>query len=151
LGPLTYLFQSASQNATTYLWDFGTGVPVDSSQNPSYTYAFDGTYTATHIAINECGSDTATIVLFTNLDDDFIRSVQVLPNPFSDYAEIRFDNPGGEIYGLRLFDQRGRLIREYAEGRTDHFRIERGELAPGLYLFQITHEGRQFTGKIMAQ
>ncbi|MEL7341604.1 MAG: PKD domain-containing protein, partial [Bacteroidota bacterium] len=152
-APLTYRFQSASQNASTYLWDFGDGSPVDSSQNPVHLYVFDGFYTVTHIAINECGADTVTIENFLteNIKDDFIRSVQVVPNPFTEQTQIRFDNPQGKAYRLRLYDQHGKLVRQYAEQRGNHFEIERGDLSAGLYLFEIQHESGRYTAKLMIQ
>ncbi|MEL7342546.1 MAG: T9SS type A sorting domain-containing protein, partial [Bacteroidota bacterium] len=117
---------------------------------PTHTYAFDATYIATHIALNECGGDTTQVnVNILNIDDDFIPSVQVVPNPFTEQSEIRFDNPQGKAYSLRLYDQQGQLVREYAEQRGDHFRIERGDLSAGLYLFQLTHEAQQYTGKLI--
>ncbi|MEL6844652.1 MAG: PKD domain-containing protein, partial [Bacteroidota bacterium] len=150
--PLTYEFSSLSLHATSYIWDFGDGSPTVTTQNATHTYAFDGSYTTTLIVSNECGSDTTTVlVLIGNIDSEFARSIKVVPNPFRDQTEISFDNPQGHAYGLRLYDQQGRIVREYAEQRGDHFRIERGELSAGLYLFEIHHESGSYTAKLMIQ
>lgn len=57
-GP-TATFTNTSQNATTYLWDFGDG-SVSSAVNPTHTYQAEGTYTVTLTATNICGSQTFT-------------------------------------------------------------------------------------------
>ncbi|MCC6600687.1 MAG: PKD domain-containing protein, partial [Crocinitomicaceae bacterium] len=49
---LTYSFQSASENATTYYWDFGTVFTGDHStqQNAEFTFPDTGVYVITHVA-----------------------------------------------------------------------------------------------------
>ncbi|GAB4142381.1 MAG: hypothetical protein Fur0041_17500 [Bacteroidia bacterium] len=64
-SPMT--FTNQSQNAATYLWDFGVGTltsDTSSSANPTYTYTTAGTYTVTLIAdpASNCG-DTATLMV----------------------------------------------------------------------------------------
>lgn len=53
-------FVNASQNATSYEWDFGDGSEVSTDENPSHTYAEDGTYTVTLTASNGAEEDVAT-------------------------------------------------------------------------------------------
>jgi glucose/arabinose dehydrogenase/regulation of enolase protein 1 (concanavalin A-like superfamily) len=65
LGPLTVQFSSAGSTdpyglPLTYSWDFGDGSPVDTSANPSHTYATNGTYTATLTVSNGTLTGTAT-------------------------------------------------------------------------------------------
>jgi PKD repeat protein len=52
-------FTNISQNATSYLWDFGDG-NTSSAENPDHLYAADGFYTVALTAINDCGSVTYT-------------------------------------------------------------------------------------------
>ena len=59
---LTVNFQNTSQNADSLSWNFGDGVFSDET-NPSHTYAADGMYTVTLIAINGCASDTFELEL----------------------------------------------------------------------------------------
>lgn len=51
---LEVTFSNFSQNATTYLWDFGDGNTSD-LENPVHTYAASGTYTVTLTATNGAG------------------------------------------------------------------------------------------------
>lgn len=70
-APLTVNFINNSQNATFYHWNFGTGVPSDTSNlfQPTFTYTDTGTYVIQLIAYSPNGcipSDTAytTVVVY---------------------------------------------------------------------------------------
>jgi PKD repeat protein len=56
---VTVSFTNTSQNATSYLWDFGDG-STSSEANPTHTYLDGGTYTVTLSATNICGTTTST-------------------------------------------------------------------------------------------
>ncbi len=58
----TATFTNSSQNATSYIWNFGDG-SNSSLANPTHTYLADGTYTVTLTATNNCGSTTFTQVV----------------------------------------------------------------------------------------
>lgn len=53
----TATFTNLSSGGTTFLWNFGDG-NSDTQQNPSHTYAANGTYTVCLITYNPCYSDT---------------------------------------------------------------------------------------------
>ncbi len=48
--PLEVNFQNTSQNASSYVWDFGGGTGSSSMENPSQLYTIPGDYTVTLIA-----------------------------------------------------------------------------------------------------
>jgi len=50
-------FLNTSTDATEFAWDFGDGNDSE-EENPTHTYATNGTYTVTLIASNPCGSAT---------------------------------------------------------------------------------------------
>lgn len=56
----TVAFNNTTSNGTSYQWSFGDG-GTSSETNPVHTYQTDGVYTATLIAFNGCGADTATV------------------------------------------------------------------------------------------
>lgn len=78
LGNGSYQFQNNSQNATSYLWDFGDGTTSD-EENPTHTYADFGNYTVALTAFGPCGEVTFTYNL----------TVAVTPT-----AEFSFQNSG---------------------------------------------------------
>lgn len=53
----TVNFTSSSTNATTYAWSFGDGA-TSTLENPTHTYAADGSFDVTLITSNACGNDT---------------------------------------------------------------------------------------------
>ncbi len=55
----TAAFTNHSQNAGSYLWDFGDGL-TDTLPDPAHTYLNDGSYKVILIAANPCSTDTAT-------------------------------------------------------------------------------------------
>ncbi|TND09398.1 MAG: PDK repeat-containing protein [Bacteroidetes bacterium] len=62
--PLTVTPVNASQNATTYVWNFGDGSPpvtTTSPVPPTHIYTVAGTYTITLVASNSCNSSTSTV------------------------------------------------------------------------------------------
>ena len=59
-APLTVTFTNQSQNASTYMWDFGDGATATDIA-PSHTYTSPGTYTVVLTADGgACGSDVET-------------------------------------------------------------------------------------------
>ncbi|GAB4495889.1 MAG: hypothetical protein OHK0019_26280 [Saprospiraceae bacterium] len=66
---LTVSFTNNSQNASSYLWNFGDGA-TSSESNPVHVYQNGGTYTVTLTATNNCGSTTFT-------QDIFVESVPI--------------------------------------------------------------------------
>lgn len=55
----TIQFMNDSWRSTNFEWSFGDG-GNSNLENPSYTYAANGTYTVQLIASSECGEDTVT-------------------------------------------------------------------------------------------
>ena len=55
----TASFTNSSSNATSYEWDFGDG-STSTEENPTHTYATNGTYEVTLTATNDCGPSSVT-------------------------------------------------------------------------------------------
>ena len=60
-APLVVDFSDVSTGATSWSWNFGDGGTA-TTQNPSYTYTAEGTYTVVLTVSNACGSDMATMI-----------------------------------------------------------------------------------------
>lgn len=82
--PIT--FENQSQNAVSYIWDFGDG-NTDTFPHPSNTYEQPGTYNITLIAIDEKGC-TDTIVKPINIEEEWYIYI---PNTFTPDGD-RFNN-----------------------------------------------------------
>ena len=65
-------------------WDFGDGVGTSTQANPSYTYALDGVYTVTYVAIDSstCNiADTAYFNVLLTLAPPFSATLDFTPPP----------------------------------------------------------------------
>ena len=63
-APHTVSPVNASQNADTYVWNFGDGTPAVTTTSPippSHTYTVGGSYTISVVASNSCNSSNATV------------------------------------------------------------------------------------------
>lgn len=57
---LMYTFTNESQNATSYVWDFGDGSTTSTDANPVHTFTAAGTFTVKLTATGDGGSDVIT-------------------------------------------------------------------------------------------
>lgn len=74
--------------------------------------------------------------------------IHVQPNPFDRELEIFFENPDNEAVTAVLSDLTGRVLRQIPGIRADNFRIERGNLASGIYLLTLRGERGSATVKV---
>lgn len=80
-----------------------------------------------------------------------IEGWNLYPNPAQDAAFVRFDNPDGKRYEVRLIDMQGRVL-EMQQTHSNSFRIALERYAPGMYLCQLKAEdGRTTTGKLLLE
>jgi uncharacterized repeat protein (TIGR01451 family) len=93
-----------------------------------------------------------TINSSTDLEGELqIQGWKLFPNPAQDAAFIRFDNPDGQLYEVRLLDMQGRLL-EMQQTRSNGFRMALERYAPGMYLCQLKAEdGRTTSGKLLLE
>ncbi|MEL6865354.1 MAG: lysyl oxidase family protein [Bacteroidota bacterium] len=77
--------------------------------------------------------------------------VVLQPNPFHRASILRFTNPDAQAYQLILRDVRGRLLRTYADIRGNEVLIERGQLADGIYFYELTGGQSTYTGRLAVQ
>ena len=76
-------FLNMSTKATNYIWNFGDGSPVNTDENPSYTYLTDGTYSVQLIAESPCDSDTIqydVLIGFADLNEIDVN-VEIAASP----------------------------------------------------------------------
>lgn len=120
------VFINFSQNADTFIWDFGDGV-IETTYNTNdvaHQYAQTAYYVVTLTAANDCGSHTYTDTIWVHLIDieEFDNSIiiNMFPNPTDGIFNISYetDHYVGDVT-VRILDAVGRVVKE------DEFLIER--------------------------
>jgi hypothetical protein len=134
----TFTNSSSSINSTlNYSWDFGDG-NTSSIQNPSHTYATNGTYTVTLIASNCIFSDTITntIQIGTNsMEENTNANFEFYPNPATNLITLKVDNQLlGSIY--IIYDNTGKSVLN-GNILSEQSVIDLEYLSKGLYLLSI--------------
>jgi hypothetical protein len=134
----TFTNSSSSVNSTlNYSWDFGDG-NTSSIQNPSHTYATNGTYTVTLIASNCIFSDTVTktIQIGTNsMEENTNANFEFYPNPTTNQITLKVDNQLlGSVY--IIYDNTGKSVLN-GNILSEQSVIVLGDLSKGIYLLSI--------------
>ncbi len=97
-------------------------------------------------------SSSAIESLFTGVEELIDIDLKLFPNPMKDFVIMEFNNAQGRTYTLTLADQWGRLVRTVDNIRGNQVRIDRNELANGIYFFQLqTTDQTAATGKIIIE
>ncbi|MFK7921363.1 MAG: LamG-like jellyroll fold domain-containing protein [Bacteroidia bacterium] len=138
------IFQNSSQDATTYSWDFGDGSTVDTGFEPSHLYDFNGTYTVTLTATNNCGSMDTTFsvnISASSLEDEINDiKLKVFPNPTTNSITIEIDALNNRGINLQLLDMKGSVLQSSTidEGRQSYTEtIDVSELPAGVYMLRV--------------
>jgi PKD repeat protein len=124
-------------NTLTYSWDFGDG-NTSSIQNPSHTYATNGTYTITLIASDCVFSDTITntIQIGTNsMEENTNTNFEFYPNPTTHQITINVEKQLlGSVYTIYDYTGKAILTGKILSEQSD---IDLGDLSKGIYLLSI--------------
>ncbi|HYG16188.1 MAG TPA: PKD domain-containing protein [Bacteroidia bacterium] len=135
----TYQFTNTSQDADTYLWDFGNGPPV-TDEHPLKTYYDTGRFAINLTAGNQWGCKSqADRVLFV-IPDNFV----VVPNAFTpgkDELNPVF-RPAGifftKEFEMKVFNRWGQLVFTSGEAGEGWDGTYRGEAMPaGVYMYSV--------------
>ncbi len=91
----------------------------------------------------------------TGIDDRKLNSkhyYSVYPNPFNDFAIIKFDNPTNQLYTLKLFNSLGQLVRVVSDISSEKIIIKRKNLKSGVYSFQLQSSSKVYAlGKLVIE
>ena len=109
----TASFFNSSQNAQSYLWDFGDG-STSTVTNPVHTYGTPGVFPVKLSATNDCKTNSKTLtistVTATSAPEDR-PGVRILPNPTAGDFRVEINSrTAGEAVRLTLLDAQGRVV-----------------------------------------
>lgn len=79
-------------------------------------------------------------------------SISIFPNPFSQSATLKFENPDNEKHSLTLIDIEGRVVAIIPGITTNRITIEKNELTSGFYYYQLQTDRKILaTGKFVVE
>jgi len=142
-GNLTVTFVNSSQDAASYIWDFGDG-NTSTAVHPSHTYADTGTYKVCLIAQGYCAGKADTIcqnVTVTNVTSTQIPSeniVSIYPNPVNEAAKLIIESDD-MISGVRIVGLDGRTVLFEATGcMCNRQVVDLISLNSGVYILEVS-------------
>lgn len=76
----------------------------------------------------------------------------ISPNPFFNQTVIRFNNPKGEKFSLRIYDVKGKEVRKINDIKSNEIILKKENLTSGVYFYKLLNsEGKSYTGKLAVQ
>lgn len=76
----------------------------------------------------------------------------VVPHPFGDRAQLRFDNASGDQFALIIHDLSGRVVLQASGITGNSYELDATDLSAGMYLFTLQNSaGVQVSGKVVKQ
>ncbi len=149
-----YTFNNLSQNADSYLWNFGDG-QNSTDENPIHSYATTGTYNVNLMAENQCAQRNyyASINVIV-LDVSTLQTtgqttgITAFPNPTSGLIRIKGLENNAKII---LMDATGKIIiNKFMEGSKE-LNINLQAYSEGIYQIVITQNKKVFKQKIILE
>ena len=106
------------------------------------------TYDANH------GNDTTCIFVTTQTQSGLDplnpeSSLTIYPNPFSTYCTLDFGSLKNEDIELQINDLTGRMMRSQTIKSSTNFRLERGNLKPGIYMLRIKTKKQEVVKRLV--
>ncbi|TAH42245.1 MAG: PKD domain-containing protein [Bacteroidetes bacterium] len=147
----TVAFQNLSQNAVSWLWDFGDST-FSSQLNPEHTYDSIGTYQVMLItqSVNGC-TDTLRYNIVVKEDISVFFPSAFSPN--GDFQNETWQPMGVSLidYSYTIWDRWGQLIFEGDQSIAWDGHIQRGHTPAqnGVYLYRVDLKQEKFGEKVI--
>ena len=136
----TFTFTNTSQNAVSYLWDFGDG-NTSTDESPIHSYATMGDFTVT-LTITNCDKiDLTTNDITVNAlgidDEEYNSNFTLVKNPVDNILEIESSKFNSGYYTLEVYSIIGqRIFRKQSTLQTNQ-QINTSAIQSGIYLIQV--------------
>jgi hypothetical protein len=150
-GNGNYTFGPDSNTVGTITWDFGDGNGAN-GDTVNHTYTAFGTYTVSMIVENDCGTDTATVVVdFISVEKFGLTNVSIFPNPTAGaFAIDNLPQEGGDII-IRINDMQGRTVvsKVLSQGQHQRLEMDLSNLRSGTYFLNISNDAGTITKPVV--
>jgi len=135
----TYNFTDASQNGTSWHWDFGDG-DTSNLQNPSHDYTIGGNFTVILTTYHGVCSSSDTIqIIGVGIDEiNSTESFLLSPNPATN--ELRIESSGLNIQSIDVYGLVGEKILHHSFKGENKAVLDVRALPPGIYFVSLRDE-----------
>lgn len=145
------IISSVNNPAYTYSWTLN-GNPVAGANAPTLNISQNGCYKVTVQETSGCfvSSDSLCITALNIIENNFQSAVSLYPNPFSQTAQLTFDNPEGELFSFVIMDLAGRTVFE-SEVSKSVLEIRKDNLQRGVYFYSLKNPNgdKAFNGRFV--
>lgn len=151
-------FDNMSEDANSYLWDFGDGT-TSVEENPEHTYDdinlfFGSTFEVCLTAFNDCSSEQFCEILsliVTDTEMEITEEVKLFPNPAEDRFTLFWSKNEKNIQ-VRLLDARGTQVwvKGLPQASAKHrYDFDINQLNAGHYIVEILSEENVYRKKLI--
>lgn len=158
----TVVFTNTSENADSYAWNFGDGLGINlgdltgetgfdigslfgdggttsTEENPTMNYTTNGTYNVVLTATNECGTsvatDSITIDLCTEIEENAANEISIYPNPANNVITIA----NAENANVEFVNALGQTVMT-KNGISNNQSVDISNLVSGTYFIKINEK-----------
>jgi hypothetical protein len=125
------------------------GIPL-AQQLPNPALA-PGNY---YLHVKPEGSENCTVVSDVPEITENGFDLRVMPNPLSDYAEVRVVIPAADDYQLTIFNALGAAVQQRTlalPAGESYFGLDASQLPAGLYVFTLHNNEQAASGRLLIQ
>ncbi len=147
---------TSTGDVTSWDWDFGDG-NGSTAQNPTHTYASNGTYAVTLIVSGPCGSDTnatAYNVISGLSHVPGLEYMAIYPNPSNGQVVLDVNSTISYQMGYELMDAQGRVLKSEELRDVDAvFKrdLDFSRLSSGAYFLRVRFGDRMVMQKLIIE
>ncbi|MCS6821974.1 MAG: T9SS type A sorting domain-containing protein [Microscillaceae bacterium] len=142
-GAVPLTFQSTTQGAVQWQWNFGNGQTANVANPPPVLYENEGIYAVklvTRNAQNCADSLTQNIVIYrspiTQLVEKWQKNIRFAPNPFEDWIQLHTGQNLGQAT-LEIEDLLGRKLYRTQLSLDQIHTLQLADLPKGILLFKV--------------
>ena len=128
----------------TYTWFLNDVEQTETSS--TFSPFVNGEYTV--VVTDGTGCFVKAIYILDNIgiEEDLVNQISLFPNPASNFIEINSTNQ--KIESVKLYSITGKLMQEYSVNALQ-FKLERNELAKGVYFIKAVINSQEITKKVL--
>lgn len=135
---------TASQNASSYDWDFGDGNTLSGQVLPIHTYVTPGLFYQVALKVgNDCGEENTSRFRLNQVSLEELQTLgqmEIYPNPASNQFTFNWSLDGDRVIGLQIIDLSGKVLKDI---KLDHLQtgsvsVDISDLPSGSYLIGIS-------------